>query len=127
MAVDYSIIVPAYNESKYLPATLDMIHQAMETIPLKGEIIVTDNNSTDDTADLAQKNGAKVIFEPVNQISRARNAGARAAVGKYLVFVDADTHISAELLTTALDNLQSGVCCGGGAVVTFDHEINTAQ
>ena len=127
MVVDYSIIIPAYNESKYLPETLKMIQQAMETIPLEGEIIVTDNNSTDDTAELAQQNGAKVVFEPVNQISRARNAGARAASGKYLVFVDADTHISPQVLQTALDYLQSGRCCGGGAVVTFDHEINPAQ
>ncbi|MDJ0834849.1 MAG: glycosyltransferase [Gammaproteobacteria bacterium] len=127
MAVDYSIIVPAYNEAKYLPASLKMIQQAMDSIPLKGEIIVTDNNSSDNTAELAQQLGARVVFEPVNQISRARNAGARAALGKYLVFVDADTHISPEVLKTALDNLQSGECCGGGAVVTFDHEINQAQ
>ena len=127
MTVDYSIIIPAYNESRWLPETLNMIHQAMNTIPLQGEIIVTDNNSTDNTAQLAQQQGATVVFEPVNQISRARNAGARAAVGKYLVFVDADTHISSEVLKTALDNLQSNRCCGGGAVVSFDHDITPAQ
>lgn len=127
MTIDYSIIVPAYNEAKWLPETLKMIHQAMATIPLHGEIIVTDNNSTDNTAELAQQLGAKVVFEPVNQISRARNAGARAAVGKYLVFVDADTHISPEILKTALDNLQSDNCCGGGSVVAFDHDITPTQ
>jgi len=127
MSVDYSIIIPAYNESKWLPETLKIIHQAMGTIPLQGEIIVTDNNSTDNTAELAQQRGAQVVFEPVNQISRARNAGARAAVGKYLVFIDADTHISPEVLKTALDNLQSNSCCGGGAVVVFDHGITPAQ
>ncbi len=127
MAVDYSIIIPAYNESKWLPDTLKIIHQAMATIPLQGEVIVTDNNSTDNTAELAQQLGAKVVFEPINQISRARNAGARAAVGKYFIFVDADTHISPELLKTALDNLQSGHCCGGGAVVAFDHDVTPSQ
>lgn len=127
MAVDYSIIVPAYNESKWLPETLKMIHQAMATIPLQGEIIVTDNNSTDNTAELAQQLGAKVVFEPVNQISRARNAGAQAAAGKYFIFVDADTHISPDILKIALDNLQSGHCCGGGSVVAFDHDITPTQ
>lgn len=127
MTTDYSIIIPAYNESSWLPDTLKMIHQAMDTIPLQGEIIVTDNNSSDNTAELAQQLGAKVVFEPVNQISRARNTGARTAVGKYLVFVDADTHISPGVLKTALDNLQSGQCCGGGAVVAFDHDITPAQ
>jgi glycosyltransferase involved in cell wall biosynthesis len=127
MAVDYSIIIPAYNESKWLPETLKIIHQAMATIPLQGEIIVTDNNSTDNTAEIAQQLNAKVVFEPVNQISRARNAGAQAAAGKYLVFVDADTHISPEVLKIALDNLQSDSCCGGGAVVTFDHDVTPVQ
>lgn len=127
MAVDYSIIIPAYNESKWLPETLKMIHQAMATIPLQGEIIVTDNNSTDNTAERAQQLGAKVVFEPINQISRARNAGAQAAVGKYFIFVDADTHISPEILKVALDNLQSGHCCGGGSVVAFDHDITPTQ
>ena len=127
MAVDYSIIVPAYNESKWLPETLKMIHQAMATIPLQGEIIVTDNNSTDNTAELAQQLGAKVVFEPVNQISRARNAGAQAAAGKYFIFVDADTHISPDILKIALDNIQSDHCCGGGSVVAFDHDITPAQ
>jgi len=127
MAIDYSIIIPAYNESKYLPDTLQNINQAMSTYALQGEIIVTDNNSTDNTAELAKQQGAKVVFEPVNQISRARNAAARIAVGKYLVFVDADTHINPELLKTALDNLQSGHCCGGGSVVTFDHDVTSWQ
>lgn len=127
MAVNYSIIIPAYNESKWLPETLNMIHQAMATIPLQGEIIVTDNNSTDNTAELAQQLRATVVFEKVNQISRARNAGAHAAVGKYLIFVDADTHISPDILKTALDSLQSDNCCGGGAVVSFDHDITPAQ
>ncbi|MDH5368908.1 MAG: glycosyltransferase [Gammaproteobacteria bacterium] len=127
MSVDYSIIIPAYNESKWLPETLKFIHQAMATIPLQGEVIVSDNNSSDNTAELAKQLGAKVVFEPVNQISRARNAGARAAEGHYLVFVDADTHISPALLKTALDNLQLNTCCGGGAVVTFDHDITAAQ
>ena len=75
MAEDYSIIIPAYNESRYLPDTLENIHQAMASIRLQGEVIVTDNNSTDNTAELAQQQGATVVFEPVNQISRARNAG----------------------------------------------------
>jgi glycosyltransferase involved in cell wall biosynthesis len=39
-------------------------------------VIVVDNNSTDATAELARRGGARVVFEPVNQIARARNAGA---------------------------------------------------
>ena len=56
------------------------------------ELIVCDNNSTDRTAEIARAAGAKVVFEPVNQIARARNAGAAAASGDWLVFVDADSY-----------------------------------
>jgi len=123
MDIDYSIIVPAYNEEEWLPATLTALKAAMAVSPLQGEIIVTDNNSTDATAEIAKQFGAQVVFEPVNQISRARNTGARKARGRYLVFVDADTVIAPALLGYALDNLDSQRCVGGGAVVSFEKEI----
>lgn len=120
MPVDYSIIVPAYNEETLLAETLGLLKAAMAAHALKGELIVADNNSTDLTGEIARGLGARVVFEPINQISRARNAGARVAQGRYLVFVDADTKIAPELLGQALDNLDSGRCCGGGAVVVLD-------
>jgi len=117
MTVDYSVIIPAYNEEAYLPLTLKYLKDAMEDIPLNGEIIVVDNNSNDDTARIARESGASVVFEPVNQISRARNSGARQAHGKYMIFLDADTTISGALLAAALNHLDSGLCCGGGVLV----------
>jgi glycosyltransferase involved in cell wall biosynthesis len=123
MSPDYSIVVPAYNEEHYLPATLAALKEAMAATLLSGELIVTDNNSTDATAEIARRCGAQVVFEPLNQISRARNAGARAARGRYLVFVDADTRISPELLRDALDRLESGRYVGGGAVVRFAEQF----
>jgi len=82
VVIDYSVIVPAFNEEAFLGHTLDALRQAMATVSLHGEVIVTDNNSTDTTAEIAAASGAKVVFEPVNQISRARNAGARQAAGR---------------------------------------------
>lgn len=127
MSVDYSIVIPAYNESKWLPATLAALKHAMAASSLTGEIIVCDNNSSDNTAELAREQGATVVFEPVNQISRARNSGARHASGKYLIFVDADTYISIQLLNAALESMQSGRCCGGGAIVRFDQQLTYYQ
>lgn len=122
MSIDYSIIVPAYNEAQWLPRTLELLQQAMGQVSLQGELIVVDNNSSDATAQVAQQAGARVVFEAVNQISRARNAGARLAQGRYFIFVDADTHISPELLQQALANLAAD-CCGGGVAVEFDQEL----
>lgn len=123
MTTDYSIIVPAYNEEAILGDTLDHLKVAMASVSLEGEIIVTDNNSTDRTADIAKNAGATVVFEPVNQISRARNAGAKKANGRYFIFVDADTIVPPALLQNALNNLESDQCCGGGATITAEPSI----
>ncbi len=120
MVIDYSVIIPAYNEEALLANTLKVLQKGMAEIPLSGEIIVTDNNSTDRTSEIAKAAGVRVVFEPVNQISRARNTGAKHAEGRYLVFIDADTLAPPGLLQTALSNLESGKCCGGGANVCTD-------
>jgi glycosyltransferase involved in cell wall biosynthesis len=120
MPLDYSIIIPAYNEEEYLLKTLAALKNAMPELTLSGEIIVVDNNSSDRTAAIAEEQGATVIFECINQISRARNAGAKAAQGRYLIFVDADTIAPLGLLQQALANLESGKIIGGGANMVGD-------
>jgi glycosyltransferase involved in cell wall biosynthesis len=119
----FSVIVPAYNEAEWLPECLSAVHEAMQAVAMAGEVVVVDNNSTDATADIAREGGARVVFEPVNQISRARNKGANAAAGDFLVFVDADTKLLPRVLFEALTNLESDDCCGGGATVQFDQPI----
>jgi glycosyltransferase involved in cell wall biosynthesis len=120
MSIDYSIIIPAYNEEDYLTTTLNALQEAMPLVELSGEIIVVDNNSSDRTAEIAEAKGVKVVFEAINQISRARNAGAKEAQGRYLIFVDADTVIPHALLQQALVNLENGEIIGGGACVSGD-------
>lgn len=115
----YSVIIPAYNEQDWLPETIAALKKAMTSIDFSGEVIVVDNNSTDKTAKVASELGAEVVFEPVNQISRARNTGARAAKGRFLIFLDADTIISTAILQKALENLSGGKCCAGGAKLNF--------
>lgn len=124
MTVCYSIIIPAYNEEKWLVRTLPALREAMDMLDVLGEVIVVDNNSTDQTARIARQHNAQVVFEPVNQISRARNAGARIAKGRHFIFLDADTFLAPVLLQTALDNLSSDMCCGGGCLVDFDKPIH---
>jgi glycosyltransferase involved in cell wall biosynthesis len=82
------------------------------------ELIVCDNNSTDRTAEIARAAGALVVFEPVNQIARARNRGAAAASGEWLVFVDADSYPSRELFSDLCTEIRNGTL-GGGATVAY--------
>lgn len=116
-----SFIVPAFNEQKLIGACLRSISSSLsEHKRVHAEVIVVDNNSTDDTAALATDNGARVVFEPVNQISRARNTGAATASGDWLAFIDADSELSAELLTAVVDLIDSGEYIGCGSLMQID-------
>lgn len=96
-----SIIVPAYNEEKLLPRCLKSITSAK--LPEDYEIIVVNNASTDRTGEIARSfSGAKVVDEPNKGITKARQAGFRAASGEILVFFDADTVIPPDWFNIAL-------------------------
>ena len=114
-----SFIVPAYNEEKYLAATLASIHAAARAVGEPYEIIVADDASTDGTAALAENAGAKVVRVAHRQIARTRNSGARAASGDMLIFVDADTTVDDKVVRAALEAMQAGAV-GGGAAVRFE-------
>jgi glycosyltransferase involved in cell wall biosynthesis len=118
-----SVVVPAFNEAQGLGASLDSIRQAMAAfhgIGWDSELIVCDNNSTDRTAEIAREAGAVVVFEPINQISRARNAGAAVARGDWIVFVDADSQPSSELFMDVVEVIRKGRCLAGGSTVRFE-------
>ena len=118
-----SVIVPAFNEEKLIAETLRRIHAAGEGFSGLGwevELIVCDNNSTDRTAELARKAGAQVVFEPLNQIARARNTGAAAATGDWLIFVDADSHPSPGLFAAVAREIRQGDVLAGGSTVKLE-------
>ena len=118
-----SIIIPAFNEERLIAETLHAVNAATTAFTQRVwsfELIVCDNNSTDQTAKLARAGGAKVVFEPLNQIARARNTGASAATGEWLIFVDADSKPSAGLFDSVAKVIESGECLGGGSTVRMD-------
>jgi glycosyltransferase involved in cell wall biosynthesis len=117
-----SVVVPAFNEERLLPETLHHVRAGLESLRrmgFSGEVIVCDNNSTDRTTETARAAGALVVFEPVNQIARARNCGARAASGDWLLFVDADSSPAPELFLDMLEAIKTGRCVGGGATIAL--------
>ena len=63
-----------------------------------------------------------MVFEPHNQISRARNRGAAAAAGEWLLFVDADSTPSPELFRDLKDAIDSGDCIAGGSSIAAEGE-----
>ncbi len=99
-----SVIIPARNEERYVAAALASV--AAQTWPLEGmEVVVVDNGSTDATAAAVRAFMARerrltvrLLCEPVAGVSRAKNRGARAAVGQWLIFLDADSRMAPHLV-----------------------------
>ena len=114
----FSVIIPAYNEQKYLPGTIGAIRRAEAALGHPVEIVVGDNMSTDGTAAVARDLGAKVVPVTQRNISAVRNTAAAAASGKYLVFCDADDHLSEGMLVEIQRAMETGRFVGGGAADT---------
>lgn len=117
-----SFVVPAYNEERHIGAALASIAEAMRGLDRAHEVVVVDDGSVDGTAAVAEAAGAKVVRVRLRHIAAARNAGARAAQGKVLVFLDADTELPGQTLRAALRALEEGAI-GGGAVVEMDRAL----
>ncbi|MDO8490318.1 MAG: glycosyltransferase family 2 protein [bacterium] len=85
-----SVIIPAYNEEKYIGNALDALHK--QTVPRSSfEIIVVDNASTDHTAALSREHGADlVVLEETKGTNQARQRGLLESRGKIVAFLDAD-------------------------------------
>lgn len=121
-----SFVIPAHDEARRLPATLAALHAAAKASKRPYEIVVVDDASTDATGPVAAMAGARVLRVEHRQIAATRNAGARAAVGDVLVFVDADTQVPAATLAAALAALDGGAA-GGGARLRFDGALRWDQ
>lgn len=116
-----SIIIPAYNEEKNLPATIVNLQNIFKSLNQKYEIIVANNNSTDKTEEIAKKSGCVVINQDERNIGKTRNAGADKANGSVLIFVDADSLPSKKLITQALSALTNKNIYAVTTITTFTH------
>ncbi|MGO8764214.1 MAG: glycosyltransferase [Limisphaerales bacterium] len=114
-----SFIIPAHNEQACLGRTLQAIHESARAVSQPYEIVVADDASTDATVEVARQNNARVVSVNHRQIAATRNAGARAASGERLFFVDADTIINPRVVVQALRYMDNGAV-GGGAPARFE-------
>ena len=109
-----SIIIPCRDAERWLPETLSSCFSQGGT---SVEIVVVDDGSTDRTRELLQKVGSKVrlLETPRMGACVARNAGLRAAAGRYVKFLDADDILEPGVIdrqVRALDETRSDICYG---------------
>jgi glycosyltransferase involved in cell wall biosynthesis len=98
-----SIVIPAHNEEQFLPETL----RAIKALNYKNfEVIVVDNNSTDETAQIAKDYGAKLITESIKGVAAARHTGFMVAKGSIIASTDADTIVPSNWLNRIADKFE---------------------
>jgi glycosyltransferase involved in cell wall biosynthesis len=104
-SVAFSVIIPTWNEAGWLPGLLDRLGSFEQVC----EIIVADNDSQDQTREIAIRYGCKVVRG--GRPAQGRNSGARVACSRYLLFLDADAVFRSDCLRAGLATLASGASC----------------
>ncbi len=115
-SLDFSLIVPCYNEAPHLHQSLDEMIHLLDGLQMKCEVILIDDRSTDATVDRIKEylikhphHRLKAIFHSVNQGRGATvTEGIREAHGKFVGFIDIDLEIHARYIPSALYVLQTG-------------------
>lgn len=119
---DISLVIPAWNESAWLPGLLETVDEARARYSGGAdavEVIVGDNGSTDGTADVARTRGCRVVQVQRRCIASARNGGAAAARGEVLAFADADFRIHPETFNHIRDVMGHPGFLGGATGLTM--------
>ena len=116
-----SIIIPTYNRSDYLR---EAVGSAMAQRPGVAEVIVVDDGSTDDTADVVKRDYPSVIYvrQKNQKQAAARETGRRAATGEFPLFLDSDDKLAAGAVDTLLAALEAdpGAPLAFGAAAGFN-------
>jgi len=107
MDITLSLIIPAYNEAHYIEDCLAGISQSCQQANIQAEIIVIDNGSTDNTADLARRFTTKVFSIERTSISDARNLGVSKATHPIIAFIDSDVVITSTWAQTFIGHYQT--------------------
>ncbi|MBP7167472.1 MAG: glycosyltransferase family 2 protein [Bacteroidia bacterium] len=108
-----SIIVIAYNEEKTILKSLSSLSELKSRYPI--EVIVSNNNSSDRTQEILDKCGVKSVFQPLQGVGFARDAGMQIAKGKYHLCADADSIYPASWVDEMVAPLEKGeaICTYG--------------
>jgi len=117
-----SVILPVYNEAAHIATVLDCL--AASQVP-NLEVIVVDDASTDDTAQICSRYSVTLLRRPENGgPARCRNAGAAASHGELLLFLDADIQFDPELLPRIMTHLDAHPHLAGALTLTAPEPLN---
>lgn len=127
-----SVVMPCLNEEAGLGICIDKIKKVFEREKIDGEIVVSDNGSTDRSVEIAEKAGVRVCHQPLRGYGNAYLKGFAEARGKYFIMVDADDTYDFNLIPDFLKQLidekkefvtGSRYLGGGQAQIPFLHRV----
>jgi len=90
MQTEVSIVIPCLNEAGTLPIVIEKAFKSFKRLKISGEVVISDNGSTDESTKIAQKFGARVVHCAQKGYGNALRYGFKQAKGKYLIMGDAD-------------------------------------
>lgn len=127
--MDFTVIICTYNRSQNLPQCVARLESQERVAGLEWDVLIVDNNSSDDTRDAVERMAAKspirirYAFEPQQGLNHARNHGVRASDGKYFCFVDDDILVRPDWLAALYGALDTNDADAVGGRIHLDPEL----
>lgn len=107
-SIELSIVLPCLNEAETLEVCIKKAKRSIENLGIKGEVLVADNGSSDNSTQIAIRNGARVVDVPTRGYGSALLAGFKDARGKFIIMADADDSYSLDEITDFISELYKG-------------------
>lgn len=101
-----AVAMPCLNEEEAIGTCIEKIQRTFQTAGIRGEIVVSDNGSTDRSVEIAEQMGARIVHQPLRGYGNAYIKGFSAARGHYLIIGDADDTYDFTLIPEFLGKLQ---------------------
>ena len=107
-AVEVTVLLPCLNEAETLGVCVEKAVKCLAELGVNGEVLVSDNGSTDGSQQIATANGARVIDAPVRGYGGALMAGINGARGRYVIMADSDDSYDLSNLGPFIEKLRDG-------------------
>ena len=88
--IEVSVVMPCLNEQETLGKCIKKAQRTLKSLGIRGEVVIADNGSSDDSVAIARRLGARVVYQPLRGYGAAYLAGLSAAEGQFIVIGDSD-------------------------------------
>ncbi|SHF06255.1 glycosyltransferase family 2 protein [Streptoalloteichus hindustanus] len=106
--LEVTVLLPCLNEAETLATCVTKAVRCLRELGVAGEVLVSDNGSTDGSQEIAEKHGARVVHAPIRGYGGALLAGIENARGKYVIMGDADDSYDLGNLGPFIEGLRKG-------------------